>query len=101
MRWTSIADLRAVSITGVLLFSGAMVCSRYLSWPPLRFEEYKAGPPILILAILFLATFYFSKVVTNRHRNLGDEQCEYILTHYKDDLKSQLTQAMRLRTTLK
>jgi len=96
--WTSAADLRVVSILGVLIFSASMICSHYsnlvLPQPissSLQFNEYRAGGPIFFLTLLFLATFYFSKTLTIKHKKLGDEQCEYILLHYKDELKEKIS----------
>jgi hypothetical protein len=88
--WTSVADLRVVTIIAVLIFSASMICSAYIT--PLRYPEYRAGIPIFLLSIIFLCTFWFSKITTDRHKVLGMEQCEYILEHHRDALKGKLEQ---------
>jgi hypothetical protein len=96
LMWTSLADLRVVSVIGVLAFSASTVCSHYVGLASgvtaLTYDEYRAGIPIFLLTVLFLLTFYFSRRVTNRHKALGDEQCEYILTQYKSELRAKLAE---------
>ena len=69
-----------------------MICSRYSNLGVLKFDEYRAGIPIFLLSILFLLTFFFSRTTTNRHKQLGDEQCEYILIHYRSELRDSIAQ---------
>jgi len=88
--WTSVADLRVAAIIGVLIMSGSMICSSYSNLTGLKFDEARAGIPILLLVLLFLATFPFSFSLTKKHKRLGNEQCEYILMHYASDLKTML-----------
>ncbi|GEM_PF-1834944 len=91
--WTSIADLRAICVIGILAFSSSVICSHYVTFGVISpFPEYRAGFPILALTILFLATFHFSQFVTQKHKQLGDEQCEYILNHFRDELRSKLSE---------
>jgi hypothetical protein len=62
--WTSIADLRVVSIVAILLLSASMVCSAHITI--FKFAEYRAGLPILLLTVVFLCTFWLSKIATER-----------------------------------
>jgi hypothetical protein len=94
--WTSAADLRAAAMLGIFLLSGSAVCSKYssiLNLATLKFEEARIGVPIFLLSILFVATFWASYRLTKKHKDLGADQCSYILLHYRDDLKTKLVQA--------
>ncbi len=93
--WTSVADLRACSIIGVLCFSVSVICGYNLS--SLAFDFGKAGYPITGLVIIFLLSFFFSSLITEKHRRLGREQCEYIILHYKDDLLKKLEAAVETK----
>ena len=88
--WTSIADLRAVTIIAVLFFAGSMVCSSQIQH--LKFPEYRAGLPISVLTVIFLSTFWFSRIATARHKDLSAGQCEHILEHHGAALKARLEQ---------
>ncbi len=55
-----------------------------------KFNEIRAIVPILILIILFSLSFWFSRLATDRHKRLSDDQTDYIIFHYKDELKSGL-----------
>src|SRR5215831_2419859 len=58
----------------------------------LKFNEARAYMPIFSLSVIFLSTFILSQITTDRHRRLGNEQCDYILLHYRKELKTKLTE---------
>ena len=90
--WTSVADLRVVSIIGVIILSGSMICSQY--FVVFKFNEILAGIPIFLLTTLFLATFPMSKILTERHKALGNQQCHHIMVYYNDELEKKIAQLL-------
>lgn len=90
--WTSVADIRAVSILGIVLFSLAIVASRYFEVA--KFDESRTGAPLMILSAIFLITFWLSKILTRRHLEISEEQCDHILLYHREELKSKLAEAV-------
>jgi len=90
--WTSVADLRSVSLLGIAIFFLSIVCSHYSEIRALKFNEARAYMPIFIISVMFLSTFILSQITTDRHRRLRNEQCDYILLHYRKELKTKLTE---------
>lgn len=86
--WTSVADARAISVLSMLIFILAAILSLNVRW--LEFVETAAILPVIVLGTIFLASFPISKLVTNRHIKLGEEQCEYIVQNKNEELKSKL-----------
>lgn len=86
--WTSVADLRAVSVIGILIFALSALCSKYVGIG--TFEETRVVVPIVLLLVLFVISIPASLLVTKRHTELSDEQCDFMLEHYEDELRTQL-----------
>jgi hypothetical protein len=91
--WTSAADLRACSVIGALVFGIAIVLGYHVNW--LAFDFGRAGYAITGLLILYLSSFVWSSQLTEKHRRLGMEQCEYILIHRRNELSEMLNLALR------
>jgi hypothetical protein len=92
--WTSFADLRVIAVFGIILFLGSVAGSHYFA--QYRFDETRVIAPIVLLLFLFLASFRISRVLTERHKRLGNDQCEQIVGKYGADLKGQLIQVVAL-----
>jgi hypothetical protein len=46
----------------------------------------------LVALALFAVSFVFSAISTKRHMEIGNEQVEYILVHYRQELTEKLQQ---------
>lgn len=90
--WTSAADLRAVGVIALLLFSAALVCDFHNIHTD--FESDRAGYPLLGITVLMLSSVFASKALTKRHLDLCDEQCDYILLHSREELKDLLQKSV-------
>jgi hypothetical protein len=81
LAWTSFADLRAITFIFSFLYmtSYLMIGSRIFL--------------LYMIAISFFGvSFVFSIISTRRHMEIGNEQIDYILVHYRQDLAEKLKQ---------
>lgn len=86
--WTSVADLRAVAVLGILIFVLSALCSKFVGLG--TFSETRVVFPVFVLLVLFAISIPASRLVTKRHKSLSDEQCEFMLEHYQEYLRQQL-----------
>jgi hypothetical protein len=86
--WTSSADLRAVSCiaciaTGILMLIAGVIGDE-------SFDFTRAIYFFILTIILFLISILFSRLTTNRHLSIGNEQCEFILVQKRQQLRHKL-----------
>jgi hypothetical protein len=82
LAWTSFADLRAISFAFMLIY---VVCYVIL-------DSNIFLLCTIISLILFVVSFVFSEISTRRHKEIGNEQIDYILVHYRQELAEKLRQ---------
>jgi hypothetical protein len=88
--WTSAADLRAISLIGVLAFITCILVGQLFEiaeFPPIR-----AIAGIAVCLLLMGISFRLSSALTQKHIEIGNEQLEHILTHHKDKLRDLLSE---------
>jgi hypothetical protein len=78
--WTSAADLRAVSLIGILIFEIVLLVGQLVD--RLSFPAYRAVFGILVCILIFVISFALSKAFTNKQMEIGNEQIEHILMHH-------------------
>lgn len=88
--WTSAADLRVISLIGILVFVGVLFLGNL--FPGLTFPYGKVVGAILVCIFLAGISFPISAAITRRHIEIGNEQVEFILAKYRENLRQQLTQ---------
>ncbi len=86
--WTSAADLRAVSLIGLIVFPFAIVLGQYIS--QLYFPPYRALIGIATCIITIILSYWFSRSFTARQIEIGNEQIEHILMHHRQKLRDGL-----------
>jgi hypothetical protein len=82
LAWTSFADLRAISCVFTILYM--------ISYFVLGANLFLSCA--LVALGLFATSFIFSAISTRRHQEIGNEQIEYILVHYRQELAEKLRQ---------
>ena len=82
LAWTTFADLRAIAFIFTMIYA-----SCYFLLDSIAFLWYA-----LVAFALFVVSFAFSNISTKRHMQIGDEQIEYILVHYRQELADKLKQ---------
>lgn len=83
--WSSAADLRAIAAVG-LIFVLAFGLVNKIGWYA-GFEEAELQKSGLIFLVAFIVSFPISWVLTNKHRNLVLDQCDYMLLHKRSELE--------------
>ncbi|MEM9434193.1 MAG: hypothetical protein AAGA12_09745 [Pseudomonadota bacterium] len=83
--WSSAADLRAVAAVG-LLFILAFGLVNKIGWYR-GFDEAELLKSGLIFLVLFTVSFPISWVLTDKHRNLVLDQCDYMLLYKRGELE--------------
>jgi hypothetical protein len=87
--WTSAADLRAISLIGILAFIAVLFIGQ--SFEAAHFPPQRAM--IGVLACILLASFSFpiSSALTRRQIEIGNEQVEHIMTYHRQTLRNLLS----------
>jgi len=88
--WTSAADLRAISLIGVLAFITCLFVGQIFEiaqFPPVR-----AILGIVVCLLLLVISFPLSTAFTQKQIEIGNEQLEHILMHHKQQLRNLLSQ---------
>jgi len=93
LNWTTVADIRAISLIGIIILVCAAAFSQWQPVPWAKFDEYRIFAPMFVLLSLFVCSLPISDKLTKRHRYLGNEQCEYILLHKRNALRGMLIEA--------
>lgn len=88
--WTSAADLRAISLIGVLVFCIILLVGNLI--PSAYFPAYRALAGVLGCLTLAVFSLAFSKSLTNRQIAIGNEQVEHIMLHHRQRWRNTLTQ---------
>lgn len=83
--WSSAADLRAVAAVGFIIVLVFGLVNK-IGWYE-GFEEAELQKSGLIFLVMFIVSFPISWVLTNKHRMLVLDQCEYMLLHKRCDLE--------------
>ena len=78
--WSTVADIRVIGAIAFFVYIGAYI----IRGNPSHFIVS------LIMAGLFMLSFLLMPIITKRHMELGNDQIDYILLKYKDDLKDKL-----------
>jgi len=91
--WTSAADLRAVALIGttaffILSLGGPAIGNQF---PDLAFPVHRSVIAMAICVFLALISFPLSSLITKNHIAIGNEQIDFILAHYRDQLREGLT----------
>jgi len=86
--WTSAADLRAISLIGVLLFSATLLIGNLIGRA--EFDFGLGVFAILMCLVLAGVSFGLSKLITKRHIEIGNEQVDFILAHHRQVLHDHL-----------
>lgn len=77
--WTTIADLRALSAIFIIL-------SVVMFW----FGIAGAQISIFVFLVIFAVSFFASHILTNYHKEIGDQQLEIIELAYQETLRERL-----------
>jgi hypothetical protein len=91
--WTSSADLRAISCLASVMTGIMMLLANIVG--DIKFDNVRATYFFLFAVLTFLISIWFSRLTTQRHINIGTEQCEFILVQYRQKLKDKLIEASR------
>jgi hypothetical protein len=91
--WTSIADLRVIAYAGIAAFSIVPIVA--LLVPTLDFQDSHLAISWAILWAIALGSFPVSYILTERHRRLGEAQCDVIIANYKKELGEKLLAAVQ------
>jgi hypothetical protein len=78
----------------VFVFVAVLVVSHSGLIAAAQFDESRVLAPIAIFVFIFVCSFPLSERTTKRHRELGNEQCEFILHHKRSELEKQLLIAL-------
>ncbi|HET9247196.1 MAG TPA: hypothetical protein VFO15_15445, partial [Xanthobacteraceae bacterium] len=77
--WTSAADLRAISLIGILVFVGALLIEQ--SFEAAYFPPHRAVIGILTCILLASLSFPISSALTRKQIAIGNKQVDHIMTH--------------------
>jgi hypothetical protein len=88
--WTSAADLRVVSLIGILFFELALLVGQLSS--SLYFPPHRALVGVLSCLTLFSVSFPISRALTQRQIEIGNEQVEHIMMHHRQAFREKLSQ---------
>jgi hypothetical protein len=83
--WSTIADARIISAFAFLLY--------IIMWKSTQNSQYLLFSEIS--GLVFLSTFLFMPLVTQKHIELSNLQLEFIVAKYKKELKSELIKALK------
>ncbi len=83
--WSSAADLRAIAAVGLVLVLAFGLVNK-IGWYG-GFEEVELRKSGGIFLVAFTASFPISWVLTNNHRKLVLDQCDYMLLHKRSELE--------------
>jgi hypothetical protein len=87
--WTSAADLRAISLIGILAFIAVLLVGKLFetaSFPP-----HRAIIGMFACIVLVGLSFPFSSALTRRQIEIGNEQVEHIMSHHRQALHGGLS----------
>ena len=87
--WTSAADLRAISLIGVLIFTLCILVGQVLE--SAQFPAMRALIGIAACLLLMAISFPLSSKLTQKQIEIGNEQLEHIHTHHRDELRTLLS----------
>jgi hypothetical protein len=88
--WTSAADLRAISLIGVLAFITSIFIGQMFE--NAQFPPARAIIGVLVCLVLMGISFPISSALTKKQIEIGNEQLEHILTHHRQKLRGLLSQ---------
>ena len=91
--WTSVADLRVVAMIGIGLL--CVIAIAVPIYPAAAFDEGRLLLPMIGLWLLLGSSYYASHVLTEKHRKLGENQCDVIIAQYKSELAEKLNAAIK------
>lgn len=94
--WSSAADLRAIAAVGLLAISLFYFVNEIGFYGGFIEEElFNSG---IIFVATFAVSFPISLVLTNKHRSMVLDQCDYMLLHRRDDLEEGLKNIVKDRS---
>lgn len=93
--WSSAADLRAIAAVGFLVVFAFYIANQMDLYG--GFDRAEIEFSGLIFLIVFVISFPISWVLTNKHRALVLDQCDYMLLHKRSELEEGLKDIVRER----
>lgn len=91
--WTSVADVRVIAYFGIAILAIAPIIA--LIVPALAFGGSHWIEALAVLWAIALGSFPISHLLTERHRRLGEDQCDVIVADHRKVLEEKLQAAVK------